>query len=49
MADIRKLVQRSDYSETSNTVEGSTQEKVQLAVICATQQFHNEIVISDEF
>ena len=35
MADIRKLVQRSDYGETSNTEEGSTQKKVQLAVICA--------------
>ena len=35
MADIRKLVQRLDYGEMSNTVEGSTQKKVQLAVIYA--------------
>ena len=49
MADIRKLVQRLDYGGTSNTVEGSTQKKMQLAVICAMQQFHNGIVISDEF
>ena len=35
MADIQKLVQWSDYGETSNTVEGSTQKKVQLMVICA--------------
>ena len=35
MADIWKFVQRSDYSEMSNTVEGSTHKNVQLAVICA--------------